>query len=161
MTHTQKSYLVLFGFIVLCLGAGGLGGYATSSSVTSWFPTLVKPAWNPPGWLFGPVWTTLYIMMAVAMWLVWKTDPTWTRIKPAAILFGSQLLLNVAWSFLFFGARSPGLALIDIIALWLAIVATIYAFYQHSKWAAWLLIPYLAWVSFASVLNFTIWRLNG
>ncbi len=99
--------------------------------------------------------------MAVAMWLVWKTDPTWARIKPAAILFGSQLLLNVAWSFLFFGARSPGLALIDIIALWLAIVATIYAFSKHSKWAAWLLIPYLAWVSFASVLNFTIWRLNG
>lgn len=161
MTHTQKSYLVLFGIIALCLGAGGLGGFATASSVATWFPTLVKPSWNPPAWLFGPVWTTLYIMMAVAMWLVWKTDTALVRIKPAVILFGSQLLLNLAWSFLFFGARSPGLALIDIIALWLAIVATIYAFYQQSKWAGILLLPYFAWVSFAMALNVAIWQLNG
>ena len=152
----MRQVLALLGFLVLCLGVGALGGWATSQAVVEWYPTLVKPSWQPPAWLFGPVWTVLYIMMAVAAWLVWRAG----NARAALMLFGGQLLLNLAWSFLFFGARSPGLALLDIAALWLAIAATIFAFSFKSRIAAFMMVPYLCWVSFATALNAAIWTLN-
>jgi translocator protein len=152
----MKQWWVLAGFVALCLSVAAVGGFATASSVIDWYPTLNKPSWNPPSWLFGPVWTVLYIMMAVAAWLVWKQDGS----RPALILWGGQLALNLAWSFLFFGARSPILGLIDIIGLWLAIAATIFLFAQKSRVAAYLMVPYLCWVSFATALNAAIVMLN-
>mgnify|MGYP003390446608 CR=1 FL=1 len=122
-----------------------------------WYAALKKPSWNPPGWLFGPVWTTLYVMMAVAAWLVWRSGG---NSRGAMILFFSQLALNFAWSFLFFGARSPWLGLVDIAMLWVALLITTIVFFGKSRAAGLLMAPYLAWVSFAAVLNFTIWRLN-
>ena len=110
--------------------------------------------------MFGPVWTTLYVMMAVAAWLVWKQAGVRDAAVPLA-LFGGQLVLNVAWSFIFFGLHQPGWACVEIVVLWLAIVATVVAFFRQSRGAGWLLLPYLAWVSFAAVLNFAIWRLNA
>jgi translocator protein len=152
----MKKWLALAGFVALCLCVGSLSGFATSQSVSDWYPTLNKPSWTPPGWLFAPVWTVLYIMIGVSAWLVWlKPEP-----KGPMILWGSQLALNFAWSFLFFGARSPGLGLITTIAMWLAIAATIFAFSFKSRPAAFLLLPYLMWVSFATALNAAIWSLN-
>jgi len=147
-------------FIVLCLGAGGLGAIATTPEIPTWYQDLVKPSWNPPAYLFGPVWTALFVMMAIAGWLVWKPRG-FTQAAVPLTLFGSQLVLNVAWSWIFFGAHQPGWAFLEIIVLWLAILATTAAFFRSDKTAGWLMIPYLAWVSFASVLNFTIWRLNA
>jgi tryptophan-rich sensory protein len=152
----MNKWLVLAGLIAICLGVAALGGLATASSVAEWYPTLNKPSWNPPSWVFGPVWTTLYIMMAVAAWLVWKRGNS----GPAMILFFAQLALNLAWSFLFFGARSPWLGLVDIAMLWLALLATVIVFFKRDRLAGALMLPYFAWVSFASFLNFTIWRLN-
>lgn len=152
----MNKWLALAGFVALTLCVGALGGFATAQSVAEWYPTLVKPSWTPPPWLFAPVWTTLYIMMAVAAWLVWLKG----NARGALALFAGQLLLNLAWSFLFFGARSPGLGLIDIVLLWLMIAATIFAFSLKSRAAALLLVPYLAWVSFATALNLSVWMLN-
>ncbi len=156
----NRKWIGLAGFIAICLLTGALGGWVTSQSVIEWYPTLNKPAWNPPAWVFAPVWTTLYVMMAVAAWLVWKETPRGSHLRPALVLFFVQLALNCLWSFLFFGARSPGWAFIDIVVLLAALAATTAAFFKHSKLAGALLLPYLAWVSFAAVLNFTIWKLN-
>ncbi len=160
MTPKLRSGLVLAGFIGLCLAVGALGGWVTAPAVAEWYPTLNKPSWNPPDWVFAPVWTTLYILMAVAAWLVWKRGQTGAAIKGAMTLFFSQLLLNLAWSFLFFGARQPGTAFVEILMLWAALLATLIAFWRLSKPAGALLLPYLAWVSFAAVLNYTVWQLN-
>ncbi|HET9622169.1 MAG TPA: TspO/MBR family protein [Kofleriaceae bacterium] len=143
---------MLGAFLVACLGGGVLAAIATSHSVATWYPTLAKPSWTPPGWLFAPVWTTLYVAMAVAGWRVWRRVG-WGR---ALTSFAVQLALNVAWSFLFFGLRQPVLGMIDIAALWLAIVVTLASFGKIDRPAAWLLVPYLAWVSFASALNLSI-----
>lgn len=147
-------------FVAVCLGAGGLGAVATTPEIEGWYKTIEKPTWNPPDYVFGPVWTTLYLMMAIAAWLVWKP----AGLKAAAVpltLFAVQLVLNIAWSWIFFGMHELGWAFAEIIILWLAIVATTAAFFKRSKGAGWLMVPYLAWVSFASVLNFAIWRLNA
>jgi translocator protein len=152
----MRQWLVLAGFIALCLGVGVLAGLVTAPAVAEWYPTLVKPSWRPPNWLFAPAWTVLYIMMAVAAWLVWKAG----NAKSALLLWGGQLALNFAWSFLFFGARSPGLGLIDIIAMWIAIASTIFAFSFKSRLAAFLMVPYLCWVSFALALNLAIFMMN-
>lgn len=115
--------------------------------------------WNPPAWVFGPVWTTLYVLLAVAAWLVWMPEDG----KSSAVrmmLFGFQLLLNVAWSWIFFRLHQPGWSFAEILLLWLAILATTVAFFRRSKFAGGLMLPYLAWVSFACVLNVTIWRMN-
>lgn len=125
-----------------------------------WYASLRKPAWNPPGWIFGPVWTALYTMMAVAAWMVWRHGGFTAQRRPLA-LFLLQLALNAAWTPLFFGWHRPGLAFAEIVLLWLAIAATLVAFRPVSRAAAWLLAPYLAWVSFATVLNLTLWRLNA
>lgn len=143
--------------ILLTQGAGGIGAIATMPKITGWYSTLVKPRFNPPNWLFGPVWTLLFLMMGAAFYLVWMKKE---KNRKAIIIFAGQLFLNVLWSFLFFGAESPGLAFVEIIVLWIAIAATILTFERVSRAAAWLLIPYLFWVSFASVLNAAIFQLN-
>jgi translocator protein len=150
--------LALVGFLVACFAVAGLGAAWTASSLDAWYPALNKPSWNPPNWIFGPVWSLLYLMMATSAWLVWRVDdPSKWR---ALGLFAVQLLLNLAWSGIFFGLRQPGLAFGEILLLWAAIAATIWSFRRYSGWAAALLVPYLAWVTFASILNFAIWRLN-
>lgn len=142
------------------LAVGGLSGYATSSGVATWYPTLVKPPFNPPAWVFGPVWTLLYLMMGAAAFLVWRRGMDADGVKAALAAFTVQLALNGLWSLLFFGLRSPGLALVDIALLWLAIGAAVWLFWRVVPAAGLLLLPYWAWVSFAAVLNGSIWSLN-
>ena len=144
---------------VICFAAAAIGGWATAGSVGTWYQTLAKPAWNPPDRVFGPVWSVLYLTMAVALWLVVRSG-SWPECRTAVALFGLQLLLNMGWSALFFGLRRPDLAAVEIGVLWVTIAATVLAFWRHSPVAAALLLPYLAWVSFASLLNFTIWQMN-
>ena len=143
--------------ILLAQGAGGIGAIATTPKIATWYSTLTKPGFSPPNWLFGPVWTILFLMMGVAFYLVWMKGK---RAHTALVIFGIQLVLNILWSFLFFGAESPGLALGEIMLLWWAIAATAINFEKISKTAGWLLMPYLFWVSFASVLNAAIFQLN-
>jgi translocator protein len=152
----MRQWWVLAGFLILCVGGGTLAGLVSAPAILEWYPALNKPSWTPPSWLFGPAWTVLYVLMSVAAWLVWKTG----NAKTALILFFAQLLLNFAWSILFFGARSPGLGLIDVTAMWLAIAATIFAFALKSRTAAFLMVPYLCWVSFAAALNAAIFMMN-
>jgi tryptophan-rich sensory protein len=147
----------LAGWLVLCFSAASLGAFFMPGE---WYARLKKPSWNPPGWIFGPVWSSLYTMMAVAAWLVWKRGGFAAQRRPLT-LFLVQLALNALWTPLFFGLHRPGLAFAEIVMLWLAIAATLAAFRPVSRPAAWLLVPYLAWVSFAAVLNFTLWRLNS
>jgi benzodiazapine receptor len=147
-------------FIGICLAVELIAGRFTAASVATWYVGLDKPAWTPPGWVFGPVWTVLYISMGVAAWLVW------TRRAEAAVnlplaLFAAQLAVNAAWSGLFFTLRSPGLGLIAIVTLWFLVVATLLAFWLVRPPAGALLLPYLAWLSYAAALNFAIWRLNS
>ena len=155
----RRDSLGFIAFLVLCLAVAAVGGAATASSVGSWYPTLAKPAFNPPNWIFAPVWTALYFMMAVAGWRVWRRDGL-RRARWALTLFALQLALNLAWSILFFGMRSIGAALIEIVLLLLAILATALAFWKRERAAGMLFIPYAAWVAFAAVLNAAIWRLN-
>lgn len=143
----------------LSLATGFVGALATASSVDSWYQSLTKPPWTPPDVLFGPVWTVLYILMGVAAWLVWKRAGNRMIHRPLAV-YALQLILNACWSFIFFGLRNPGAALIEIFFLWAAIVANVACFARVDRRAAWLLAPYLAWVSFAVALNFAIWWLN-
>ncbi len=151
--------------IVVSEAAGIIGSVFTMPSIAGWYAGIVKPALNPPAWVFGPVWTTLYALMGIAAWLVWKqwdqgNPSTKLKVKIALAIFGLQLFLNAIWSIIFFGLQNPGWALIDIAALWLAIVWTMVVFYKISKPACYLLVPYLLWVSFASYLNYSIWVLN-
>jgi len=153
-----KPWLVLILFLAICLAAGGLGSFLTASGVRDWYPPLRKPAGTPPGWVFGPVWTTLYVLMAVSAWLVWREYGRGAR--PALLVFFAQLALNAAWSGIFFGARLPGVAFAEIVLLWLAIAFNMLVFYPLNPTSALLLVPYLLWVTYASYLNFGIWRLN-
>lgn len=146
--------------VAIPLIVGGLSGFFTVTGVESWFQTINKPTWNPPNWIFGPVWTTLYIMMGVALFLVWKAERSDILKKTAIILFSTQLVLNFFWSFIFFNQHQMGWALVEIIALWIFILLTIFAFANVSKLAAWLLVPYISWVSFAAILNYTLWKMN-
>jgi len=143
-------------WLLLCYSAAALGGLFMPGE---WYAQLRKPAWNPPGWLFGPVWTALYTMMAVAAWLVWRLGGFPAQRK-ALGFFLLQLLLNAAWSPLFFGLHNPALAFAEIVLLWLAIFGAMLAFWKAHWIAGALLLPYLAWVTFAAVLNFTLWQLN-
>lgn len=156
--NLRRPWLLALG-ILICLAVGGAGSYFTSSSVSTWFVTLATPSFNPPSWVFGPVWTTLYILMGVSLYLV-QIGGKGAAAKNAVRLFGAQLLLNFLWSIFFFGLRSPLLAFIDIILLWAAIAACIITFHRLSKPAAYLLVPYILWVSFATVLNYAIVMLN-
>jgi tryptophan-rich sensory protein len=146
-------------FLALSYGVATIGGIATSSSVDTWYTTIEKPSWTPPGSLIGAVWTVLYFLMAVAAWLVYLR----TGIRHGAAPLGLwivQLVLNLAWSVLFFGLRSPGAALVDLVMLWLMIVATVVAFARVRNSATALMLPYLAWVTFAGFLNAAVWLLN-
>lgn len=144
----------------ICLGVGFLSSFATQSSVNDWFVTLNKPDFNPPSWLFAPVWTVLYIMMGISAGIVWAKGFYHLWVKTALYHFGFQLLLNAAWSIVFFGFKQPFWGLVVIITLLCLIVLTIRWFRIVSKTAAWLLIPYMLWVFFATILNYKIWELN-
>ena len=146
--------------ILICEGVGALAGLATQSSVDTWYPTLATPFFTPPSWLFAPVWITLYALMGVAAWLVWRRGWRHTRVQIALGFFGLQLILNGLWSFAFFGFRSIGGGLMVIVLLWLAIVATMQRFFPLHRGAGWLLVPYLLWVTYAAALNGAIWWMN-
>ena len=136
----MKNLSSLAASLAICLAAGGVGSFATSAKIPTWYATLTKPSFNPPNWIFAPVWTTLYVLMAVAAWMVW-TRRNHPGARAALVFFGAQLALNTLWSFLFFGAENPGLAMAEIVVLWLAIAATIWTFRAISSAAAWLLTP--------------------
>lgn len=149
----------LAAFLALCLGIAALGGWATAGSVGTWYQTLHKPAFNPPDWVFGPVWTVLYVTIALAGWRIWRRHGiAGARLELA--VYGAQLALNLGWSFLFFGARAIGLAFGEILLLLAAIVVNALLFWRKDRAAGWLLVPYAVWVAFASLLNVALWRLN-
>lgn len=156
----KRSWIGLIVAVVICFGVAGVGSIATTSGVPGWYATLAKPSWTPPGWVFGPVWTVLYLAMAVAAWLVWREGGLRAN-RMELTLFGVQLALNGLWSWLFFGLERPSAAAVEILLLWLAIAATTVVFWRRSLAAGVLLAPYLAWVSFAVALNWAIWRLNA
>lgn len=144
----------------VCFGAGFVGSLFTTPSIPTWYAGLVKPSWTPPAWIFGPVWSALYGMMALALWLIWRRSGVATAAVPIA-LFMVQLVLNVLWSLLFFGLRMPGVAFVEIVLLWLAILATLITFWRLNTAAGYLLLPYLVWTAFAGTLNFALWRMNA
>jgi translocator protein len=146
-------------FIGVCFAVAALGSALTLPSIKTWYVTLNKPTWNPPSWVFGPVWSALYLMMAVAAWMVWR-ERGFKAVLVPMLLFALQLALNCAWSGLFFALRRPWLAFADIVLLWCAIVATMISFARVSPLAGLLLVPYLVWVSFAGVLNVSIAKMN-
>ncbi len=144
---------------VLCFAVAGVGGRWTAGEVTGWYRTLTRPGFAPPNWVFGPVWTLLYLLMAIAAWRVWLASPSPAR-SWAVGLFLSQLALNLAWTWIFFREHAIGTALIEIAVLWVTIGAATLAFSRVELGAGWLMTPYLAWVTFAGVLNAAFWRLN-
>lgn len=153
----------IFAFIICILLPqlfGLFGSLFTFPSIPSWYAGLIKSPLNPPSWVFAPVWTTLFLLMGIAAFLVWRKGWKHKQVKLALAIFVGQLILNTLWSYLFFGMHSPGAAFVGILFLWLAIVATIISFYRVSKPALYLLLPYILWVSFAGVLNYSIWNLN-
>ena len=146
--------------IIICFAAAWVGSRLTTPAISGWYKALRKPAWTPPNWLFGPVWSLLYLGMGIAAWLVWrKLEAPGARL--GLLLFATQLVLNVAWSGVFFALHRPGAAFGEVLLLWISILATALAFWPLSRAAGWLLAPYLIWVSFAASLNYAIWRLNA
>jgi len=145
--------------IAVCFSAALIGSIATNSNINEWYGGINKPSWNPPNSIFGTVWTTLFLMMAVAAWLVWKQSG-FAKAKFAIGAYAFQLILNVLWSVVFFGLQQIGWACVEITLLWGSIAVTIFLFHRHSTLATILMLPYLAWVSFAAFINFTIWQLN-
>ena len=153
--NMKKIYKLIISILLPFL-ASAIGGFFTASSVSTWYVTLNKPAFNPPSWIFGPVWTILYLMIGMSLYLVWINKYN----KIAFTVFGIQLFLNALWSILFFGLQNPLLALVEIIFLWASIFITIIYFYKLNKISAYLLVPYILWVTFAAILNFSIFILN-
>lgn len=149
---------LLIAFILICNLLGAMGALWTSAD-SSWYKNLKKPKFNPPGWVFGPVWTLLFTLMGIALYLIWTAPSSKIRLI-ALVLFGIQFLFNIAWSYLFFGINKPLFSFIDILFLLGFIVATGFYFFKVNKTAGYLLIPYFLWVSFASFLNYNLWRLN-
>ncbi len=150
-------------FFVLCQLAGAIGTLFTMPAIPTWYAHLLKPTFSPPNWLFAPVWTLLYTLMAVAIFLLWQTKVSNGQKKKrrlAITFFIVQLVFNACWSIIFFGEHNIGSALIEIVFMLLAIILTMYFAWPVKKWATWLLLPYLVWVSFATILNFALWRLN-
>ena len=154
----QKQILGLIGWLVISFAAAAVGAVA-SIQARSFYSQLAQPAWAPPPWLFGPVWTVLYALMAIAAWLVWRSGGLHTN-RIALSLFMAQLALNALWSWLFFAWQQGALAFVDIVLLWVLIVVTLVSFWRVRPLAGALLIPYLLWVSFASALNYALWQLN-
>ena len=157
---TKKFFLRVSSAMALCLFIGFLGAMATQTSIGDWYLQLNKPSYNPPNWIFGPVWTLMYILMGIAAGIVWSKGFYHKWVKTALYHFGFQLLLNAFWSLLFFGLQEPLWALLDIIALFVLLLFTFKWFKIVNDLAAYLLIPYIIWVAFATLLNFEIWRLN-
>lgn len=153
-------WLALLVSIAVTFTVSAIGAAITTPEIPGWYAALAKPPFTPPNWVFGPVWSTLYLMMAVAAWLVWRAGG-WARTRGALSIYGLQLALNLLWSVLFFGLKRLDLATIEILVLDAAIIATIVAFRRYSAGAAWLLVPYLVWVGYATALTFTVWRLNA
>ena len=156
----RKDAARLVSAIALCELVGALGSAFAITSIATWYAGLAKPAFTPPGWVFGPVWTALYLLMGVALYLVWSASAKTRVAKPAFKAFGLQLSLNFLWSLLFFGLRSPLYGLIDIAFLWVAVLVTAVRFYRISRSAGALLVPYLLWVTLASLLNLYVFLLN-
>ncbi|MBW2990130.1 tryptophan-rich sensory protein [Candidatus Woesearchaeota archaeon] len=146
--------------IVVCQLAGIIGSFFTASSVSTWYVGLAKPSFNPPNWVFAPVWTALFILMGISLYFIWEKGFKAKGVKTGLLLFSVQLILNILWSILFFGLQNPLIAFIEIVVLWIAILFTILKFYKVSRTAAYLLIPYILWVTFAAVLNLAIFILN-
>lgn len=162
MSHSRQ-IIGLVIFIAVCYVAAGIGSLFTipATSTGGWYAALPKPPWTPPGWVFGPVWTLLYTLMGIAAWLVWRQRGSVRAAAAPLALFTMQLVLNVAWSIIFFGQRQPGIAMIDITLLWLAILATMIVFWKVHAVAGWLFLPYFLWVTYAATLNFGIWQMAG
>jgi tryptophan-rich sensory protein len=146
--------------ILLCESVGIISALLASASSNQWFDTLNKPTWNPPAYLFGPVWTALYLLMGISLGIIWNNKSAESSKQKSYFLFALQLFLNFWWSIIFFHFHSPVFALLDIVLMVVSIASTIVAFSTFSKLAAWLLVPYISWVSFATILNFAIWHLN-
>lgn len=157
---TLRRVIKLIVALAVCQIAGLVASLFTTPAFAGWYAALEKPGFTPPNWVFSPVWIGLFVLMAVAAFLVWNKGFSTKGVKTALAFFGIQLLLNVLWSILFFGCRSPFLALVEIVTLWLAITVTILTFYRVSKPAAFMLVPYLLWVTFTATLSFAIFRLN-
>ncbi|HPX72301.1 MAG TPA: tryptophan-rich sensory protein [Methanoregulaceae archaeon] len=155
-----KAGAILIGSVLLCNCAGLLGSLFTTTGPGSWYSTLIKPAFNPPSWIFAPVWTLLYILMGISLYLVIMEGMKGRDVRIPLLIFAIQLILNILWSYAFFGLESTFFGLLVIILLWISIVATMILFYPIRKAAAWLLVPYILWVSFATILTYTIYSLN-
>ena len=156
LPHPRHSLLGYFAWLALCFAASASAVFVSTGG---WYAALRKPAWNPPTWVFGPAWTLLYILMETAAWLVWR-EGGWKAQGGALVLFLVQWLLNALWTPLFFGMHETGLAFAEIMLLWVMIVLTLKAFWKVKASAGLLMLPYLAWVTFAAALNFSIWRMN-
>jgi len=155
-----KRILIFVFCILFCELAGILGSFFTTPAIPTWYATINKPAFTPPNWLFAPVWIALFALMGVALYLILTAEKSTAYRKHAIFFFMVQLILNIAWSALFFGMQNPFCAFLEIIALWLAIAITMCLFWRVHKKATLLLSPYILWVSFAAILNFSVWRLN-
>lgn len=160
MPNKAADIIKLIAAIAISQFAGVIGSIFTMSSINTWYRSLEKPPFNPPSWVFAPVWITLYTLMGIAAWLVWRRGLANPSVKVALSLFLIQLMLNVTWTWIFFGNQAIYYAFIEILVLWLAILLTIIWFFKVSRLAGALLIPYIIWVSFAAVLNYSIWQLN-
>ena len=158
-TTRRRDTVAFIAFLAPCLAVSAIGGAVTATSVGTWYQSLAKPPFNPPDWIFAPVWTVLFFMMAIAGWRVWRRDGL-RKTRSALMLFACQLVLNLAWSILFFGFRSIGAALVEILVLLLAILATTVMFWQRDRVAGMLFVPYAGWVAFAMALNAALWQLN-
>lgn len=160
MNFNPKEILRLIVSIAIVFIAGGIGTVFTMSQIPTWYVFLIKPSWTPPNWLFGPIWTVLYVLMGVALFLVWREGVNREDVRIALVVFAAQLILNVLWSVIFFGFHSLLGGLLTVIILWIAILANIIVFYRVSKPAGLLLVPYIVWVSIASYLNYSVYLLN-
>lgn len=160
MSLLKVNWLKLIVALFLCQSAGIIGALFTFDAIPSWYAGLVKPSFAPPNWLFGPAWTTLYTLMGISLYLIWQAKAK-IKIKKAALnIFYAQLILNALWSIIFFGLKNPGLAFVEILLMWVLIAASIVKFNKINKTASYLLVPYLLWVSFATLLNASIVYLN-
>ena len=147
--------------VLICQLVGIVSGVLSVTQNNGWYESITKPYWNPPGYIFGPVWTVLYLLMSLSLWIIWKSNSYEPMKNEALLFFTSQLLLNFLWSILFFRFHSPLIALIDIVLMFILIFLTIFRFAKISKTAAWLLVPYISWVFFATILNYNLWKLNN
>ncbi len=150
----------IFLSVLIAESAGIIGSIFTASSVRTWYVDLIKPLWNPPSWIFGPVWTVLYALMGISAYIVWQERST-SHVRTALFVYGVQLALNILWSAIFFGFKNPQIAFFEILVLLCFIIITTILFWRINVWAGVMLVPYILWVVFASYLNYTIWRLNG